>query len=60
MAIVPWLQTVVLAGGLACATRTTFSIAREHLPEHAARLRALPVVAFCLAASAGVLWLLAG
>ena len=60
MAIVPWLQTVVLAGGLAWATRTALSIAREHLPEHAARLQAMPVVAFCLAASAGMLWLLVG
>jgi polyferredoxin len=60
MAVVPWLQIVILAGGLAWASRTALGIASEHLPPRTARLQALPVIAYCLVASAGMLWLLVG
>jgi polyferredoxin len=54
--IVPLLQVVVLLAGLAWACRTALKIARQlasqaRLPQQAALRMALPVAAFCLAAT---------
>ena len=54
--IVPFLQVVVLLVGLAWACRTALKIARQlasqaRLPQQAALRMALPVAAFCLAAT---------
>ena len=54
--IVPFLQVVVLLAGLAWACRTALKIARQlasqaRLPQQAALRMALPVAAFCLAAT---------
>jgi polyferredoxin len=54
--IVPFLQVLVLLAGLAWACRTALKIARQlasqaRLPQQAALRMALPVAAFCLAAT---------
>lgn len=60
MGAVPWLQTAVLALGLAWASRTAYRLAREQLAPSAARRQALPVVGYCYAVAGVLLWLLVG
>jgi 4Fe-4S binding domain len=59
-AMVPVLQVLVLAGGLAWASGVALRIARERLAPTAALRQALPVVAFCGAVTLGMLVLLIG
>jgi len=58
--VVPVLQTAVLLGGLAWASMTARRIAGEQLPKRPATLQSLPVTAFCLLVTIGLLGLLIG
>ena len=60
MGLVPWLQMLVLAVGLAWASRAAYRLAREQLAPAAARRQALPVVGYCYLMAGLLLWLLAG
>lgn len=56
--VVPLFQVIVLLGGLFWASRTAFQIASQIAPAGAANRQALPVLAFCLFVTAGLLGLL--
>ncbi|HLF28722.1 MAG TPA: 4Fe-4S binding protein [Anaerolineae bacterium] len=60
MQIVPFLQTVVLLGGLAWASVAVHRIASEQLPGRTATKQAAPVMGFCLMVTIGLLGLLIG
>ena len=53
---VPYLQALILIGGLVAAVSLAVQVAREH----GQQLAALPVSAFCLAATLALLWLYMG
>ena len=57
---VPALQTFVILGGCFWSGLITRRIASEQLQPRQATLQAIPVIAFCLAASLGLLVLLVG
>jgi len=54
----PWLQAVVLLGGLTWASLTARRIAAEHLSGRSAMRQTLPVMLYCLVVTAGLLGLL--
>lgn len=56
--IVPYLQVLVLLVGLLWASRTARHIASQLYPASSAARQALPVVAYCLVSTAGLLGLL--
>ncbi len=56
--LLPGIQALVLAGSLAWACRTALLISRENVPAQAALRRAIPVMAYCLALTAGLVGLL--
>ena len=56
--MVPLLQTIVLLGGLACASITARRIAAEKQSGRRATLQAVPVMGFCLIVTIGLMGLL--
>jgi hypothetical protein len=58
MAYIPYVQAAILIAGLAWAGKTAKRTAEEALSSRPASLQAAPVVAFCLAITTGMLFLL--
>ncbi len=58
--IVPWLQAVVLLIGLGWASRTAYHIAAEKQSGSSSTRLALPVMAYCLIVTIGLIGLLIG
>ena len=58
--VVPALQGLILAGGLAWASATARQVAGERLAPPQAARQALPIIGFCLGLTLVAQWLLIG